>query len=44
MNTIGLFAGRGDVILSMLIAAVGGVWVGYKLNDLVAWVKVKFNN
>ena len=36
MNTIGLFTGCGDVVLSMLIAAVGCVWVGYKLNDLVA--------
>jgi hypothetical protein len=27
----------------MMIAFGGGIWIGYKLNDLVAWVKVKFN-
>jgi hypothetical protein len=43
LNTIGLFAGRGDVILSMMIAFSGGAWVGYKLNDFVAWVKFKCN-
>lgn len=43
MQTIGLFAGRGDVVLSMLITFGGGIWVGYQLNILTGWIKSKFN-
>lgn len=28
MTAVGMFAGRGDVVLAMLMAAVFGVWVG----------------
>jgi hypothetical protein len=41
MTSVGLFAGRGDVILSMLIAFGGGIWLGYQLNTFVNWVRVK---
>lgn len=44
MNTIGLFAGRGDVILSMVIAFGGGIFLGFKLNDFVDYVKMKWNS
>jgi hypothetical protein len=43
MTSVGLFAGRGDVILSMLIAFGGGIWLGYQLNTFIAWVKTKVN-
>jgi hypothetical protein len=41
MNAIGLFAGRGDVILSMLLALVFGCWLGWQLNNFYAWIKSK---
>lgn len=44
LNTIGLFAGRGDVILSMVIAFGGGIFLGFKLNDFVDYVKMKWNS
>ena len=34
MNTIGLFAGRGDVILAMGLALLVGAWVGWQLRRL----------
>lgn len=41
MNTVGIFAGRGDVLVAMGLALVIGVWVGWKLNDIVDWVRLK---
>lgn len=43
MNTVGLFAGRGDVILSMAIALGSGIFLGYKLNNFVAFGKNTWN-
>lgn len=42
MTAVGLFAGRGDVILSMGIAFSAGIWLGFKLNNVVSWFKSKF--
>lgn len=39
MNAIGLFAGRGDVVLSMLLALIFGTWLGWQLNNLYKWLK-----
>jgi hypothetical protein len=41
MTGIGLFAGRGDVILSMLLALIFGTWLGWQLNNLFSWLKNK---
>jgi hypothetical protein len=41
MSGIGLFAGRGDVILSMGLALVFGVWAGWMLNNFYTWIKSK---
>jgi hypothetical protein len=41
MNTVGIFAGRGDVLVAMGLALVIGVWVGWKLNDIVDWARSK---
>jgi hypothetical protein len=35
MSTVGIFAGRGDVILSMGLALIFGVWVGWQLRGLL---------
>lgn len=39
MNTVGIFAGRGDTILVMGFALVIGIWVGWQLHRLVQWIK-----
>lgn len=41
MSTVGIFAGRGDVLVAMGLALVIGVWVGWKLNDIADWVRSK---
>lgn len=38
MSTVGIFAGRGDVILAMGLALILGLWVGWHLRGL--WVRV----
>lgn len=43
MSTVGIFAGRGDVLVAMGLALVMGVWIGWKLNDALAWVRHKFS-
>ena len=35
MNTVGIFAGRGDVILAMGMALVLGIWFGWKLRATI---------
>lgn len=39
MSTVGIFAGRGDVILAMALALVMGVWLGWQLHRLYAWLR-----
>jgi len=41
MSTVGIFAGRGDVLVAMGLALVIGVWIGWKLNDIRDWVVTK---
>lgn len=43
MSTVGIFAGRGDVLVAMALALLMGVWIGWKLNDMRDWVVSKFN-
>jgi hypothetical protein len=35
MNTVGLFAGRGDVVLGYLFALVVGMWIGWQLRNAI---------
>ena len=44
MNTVGIFAGRGDVLVAMALALVIGVWLGWQLQRLKAWANNKFNS
>ncbi len=41
MTAVGLFAGRGDVILAMGLAVIVGVWIGWQLRSLIARFKRK---
>lgn len=41
MNTVGVFAGRGDVLVAMAFAIVIGVWVGWKIHQIVDWVRAR---
>jgi len=41
MSTVGIFAGRGDVLVAMVLALIIGVWVGWQLRRAVDWVKAK---
>jgi hypothetical protein len=41
MNTVGVFAGRGDVILAMGFAVLIGAWVGWQAQRFVAWLRSK---
>lgn len=34
MNTVGIFAGRGDVILAMLLAMIFGAWLCYLIGGM----------
>ena len=38
MNAVGIFAGRGDVILGMTFALLFGVWIGYQLCRFRMWL------
>lgn len=39
MNTVGIFAGRGDVILSMMMALSFGVFIGWFARGLANRIK-----
>jgi hypothetical protein len=41
MNTVGVFAGRGDVIVAMGLALLIGVWIGWQSRRLAEWIKLK---
>ena len=43
MNTIGIFAGRGDTILAMGLALLLGIYLGYKLRSWILWMEFKLN-
>lgn len=38
MNTVGLFAGRGDVILAMGLAFIVGVFIGWKVRGFIGFM------
>ena len=39
MSTVGIFAGRGDVLVAMGLALVIGIWVGWKARQFFSWIK-----
>jgi hypothetical protein len=41
MNAVGIFAGRGDVIVAMALALLIGVWAGWQIRRLTDWVNSK---
>lgn len=41
MSAVGIFAGRGDVILAMGMALVMGVWIGWQAKRLISWIESK---
>lgn len=41
MNVVGLFAGRGDVILAMGLAALIGIYVGWQAKRFATWAHRK---
>ena len=41
MSTVGIFAGRGDVIVAMGLALLIGVWVGWQTQRFAAWLHSK---
>lgn len=43
MTGIGLFAGRGDVVLSMGLALLFGCWAGWQLRGVWMTIKRKLN-
>ena len=44
MNAVGIFAGRGDVIVAMALALLIGVWAGWQIRRLAEWAKSKTNH
>jgi uncharacterized membrane-anchored protein YhcB (DUF1043 family) len=41
MSAVGIFAGRGDVIVAMGLALIVGVWIGWQLRRLTDWISAK---
>lgn len=41
MNTVGVFAGRGDVILAMGVSLLFGIYIGWQARRLIEWVRYK---
>jgi hypothetical protein len=41
MNAVGIFAGRGDVIVAMGLALLIGIWIGWQLKRIASWVRSK---
>ena len=41
MSAVGIFAGRGDVIVALGLALLVGVWVGWKARQLYHFIKYK---
>ena len=41
MNAVGIFAGRGDVVLGMAFAVLFGFWAGWQFRSLWAWWKLR---
>lgn len=43
MSTVGIFAGRGDVIVAMGLSIVVGIWIGWQAKSLYTFFKARFN-
>lgn len=41
MSTVGIFAGRGDVLVAMGLALVIGIWAGWQMRRTIEWVRSK---
>jgi hypothetical protein len=41
MNAVGIFAGRGDVIVAMGLALIVGIWIGWQFRSLADWIATK---
>lgn len=41
MSAVGIFAGRGDVILAMGLALIVGIWIGWQLRRAADWINAK---
>lgn len=41
MNTVGVFAGRGDVILAMGMSVLVGIWIGWQAKRFGSWISSK---
>jgi hypothetical protein len=41
MNAVGIFAGRGDVIVALGLAIIVGAWLGWKACQLFQFIKRK---
>ena len=41
MSTVGIFAGRGDVLVAMALALIIGIWIGWQLRKTIGWLESK---
>jgi hypothetical protein len=41
MSAVGIFAGRGDVIVALGLALIVGFWVGWKAHQFLCYLKKK---
>ena len=41
MTAVGIFAGRGDVIVAMGLALLIGIWIGWQAQRFFAWMQSK---
>lgn len=41
MSAVGIFAGRGDVIVAMGLALIVGGWIGWQIHRAAAWFAAK---
>jgi hypothetical protein len=41
MSAVGIFAGRGDVIVAMGLALIVGIWIGWQLRRAADWIATK---
>lgn len=41
MTAVGIFAGRGDVVLGMGLALLVGFWVGWQVRRFFEWAKAR---
>lgn len=41
MDMVGIFAGRGDVVIAMMLSGIIGVWIGYNVRKIIEWIKSK---